>query len=48
MVTMTSTLAALANHFAGAVPAQQPASQPVTVAPKDYAVHDEPAPSPKK
>ena len=47
MVTMTSTLAALANHFAGAVPAQQPAPQPVTVAPKDYAVHDEPAPSPK-
>lgn len=27
MVTMTSTLAALANHFAGAVPAQQPAPQ---------------------
>ena len=47
MVTMTSTLAALANHFTGAVPAQQPAPQPVTVAPKDYAVHDEPAPSPK-
>lgn len=47
MVTMTSTLAALANHFAGAVPVQQPAPQPVTVAPKDYAVHDEPAPSPK-
>jgi prophage antirepressor-like protein len=47
MVTMTSTLAALANHFAGAVPAQQPAPQPVTVTPKDYAVHDEPAPSPK-
>lgn len=47
MVTMTSTLAALANHFAGAIPAQQPAPQPVTVAPKDYAVHDEPAPSPK-
>lgn len=47
MVTMTSTLAALANHFTGAVPTQQPAPQPVTVAPKDYAVHDEPAPSPK-
>lgn len=47
MVTMTSTLAALANHFAGAVPVQQPAPQPVTVTPKDYAVHDEPAPSPK-
>ena len=47
MVTMTSTLAALANHFAGAIPAQQPAPQPVTVAPKDYAVHDEPAHSPK-
>ena len=47
MVTMTSTIAALANHFAGAVPVQQPAPQPVTVAPKDYAVHDEPAPSPK-
>ena len=47
MVTLTSTLAALANHFAGAVPVQQPAPQPVTVAPKDYAVHDEPAPSPK-
>lgn len=47
MVTMTSTLAALANHFTGAVPAQQPAPQPVTVTPKDYAVHDEPAPSPK-
>lgn len=45
MVTMTSTLAALANHFAGAVPAQQLAPQPVTVTPKDYAVHDEPAPS---
>ena len=30
MVTMTSTLAALANHFTGAVPAQQPAPQPVT------------------
>ena len=27
MVTMTSTLAALANHFSGAVPAQQPAPQ---------------------
>lgn len=47
MVTMTSTLAVLANHFAGAVPAPQPAPQPVTVAPKDCAVHDEPAPSPK-
>lgn len=47
MVTMTSTLAALANHFTGAVPAQQPAPQPVTVTPKDYTVHDEPAPSPK-
>ena len=47
MVTMTSTLAAIANHFAGAVPAQQPAPQPVTVTPKDYAVHDEPVPSPK-
>lgn len=43
MVTMTSTLAALANHFAGVVPAPQP----VTVTPKDYAVHDEPVPSPK-
>ena len=48
MVTMTSTLAAIANHFTGAVPAQQPAPQPVTVTPKDYAVHDEPAPSPKR
>ncbi len=47
MVTMTSTLAALANHFTGAVPAQQPAPQPVTVTPKDYTVHDEPAPKPK-
>ena len=47
MVTMTSTLAALANHFTGAVPAPQPAPQPVTVTPKDYTVHDEPAPSPK-
>lgn len=47
MVTMTSTLAALANHFTGAVPAQQPAPQPVTVTPKDYAVHDDPAPSSK-
>lgn len=47
MVTMTSTLAALANHFTGAVPAQQPAPQPVTVTPKDYTVHDAPAPSPK-
>jgi prophage antirepressor-like protein len=35
MVTMTSTLAALANHFAGAVPAQQPAPQPVTVTWRD-------------
>lgn len=49
MVTMTSTLAALANHFAGAAqPAAAIAPQPVTVTPKDYAVHDEPAPSPKK
>lgn len=47
MVTMTTTLAALANHFTGAVPAQQPAPQPVTVTPKDYAVHDDPAPSSK-
>jgi prophage antirepressor-like protein len=48
MVTMTSTLAALANHFAGAAqPAAAIAPQPVTVAPKDYAVHDEPVPSPK-
>lgn len=47
MVTMTSTLAALANHFTGAVPAQQPSPQPVTVAPKDYTVQDEPAPKPK-
>lgn len=48
MVTMTSTLAALANHFAGAAqPAAAIAPQPVTVTPKDYAVHDEPAPSPK-
>lgn len=47
MVTMTSTLAALANHFAGAAPAQQPTPQPVTVTSKDYAVHDEPVPSPK-
>lgn len=47
MVTMTSTLAALANHFAGAAPAQQPTPQPVTVTSKDYAVHDDPAPSSK-
>lgn len=48
MVTMTSTLAALANHFAGAAqPAAAIAPQPVTVTPKDYAVHDEPVPSPK-
>lgn len=48
MVTMTSTLAVLANHFAGAAqPAAAIAPQPVTVTPKDYAVHDEPAPSPK-
>lgn len=48
MVTMTSTLAALANHFAGAAqPAAAIAPQSVTVTPKDYAVHDEPAPSPK-
>jgi prophage antirepressor-like protein len=48
MVTMTSTLAAIANHFAGAAqPAAAIAPQPVTVTPKDYAVHDEPVPSPK-
>lgn len=48
MVTMTSTLAALANHFAGAAqPAATIAPRPVTVTSKDYAVHDEPTPSPK-
>lgn len=46
MVTMTSTLAALANHFTGAAPTQQPV-QPVTVTPRDYTVHDEPASKPK-
>ena len=46
MVTMTSTLAALANHFTGAAqPAAAIAPQPVTVTPKDYTVHDAPAPS---
>ena len=42
MVTMTSTLAALANHFTGAA-----SQQPVTVAPKDFTVQDEPSPKTK-
>lgn len=47
MVTMTTTLAALANHFTGAVPAQQPAPQPVTVTPRIMPSTMTPPPVPK-